>query len=467
LGSQLREQATLGIEGYGELRNSSTSPERLQDELQDFIAPPTSISTDEQPAGPSHPGSPTKGDGTPSIPIDAMQQPESLLGRELVSKFMESVADIHTTVRQIRADIDMTCFHRRVFARLPTQQHTMELILPVLEQIQTHGTLFKTDSFLHLLTQQHIAGPDNCADDPSRWAIVNTFFANSILYRTRNESISGISSTAWSYFKNAFATFPELMIQGEEIAACEAMLAMSMFMLGSSDARTTSQLTASAARLAQALGLNRKDHYSTLDAEVAERHRQVFWVTYILNTEVMHRYGIPSPFKDDVVAVDLPQSGALRHVVGLAVIQSRIYGLLHSNISTHTSDAGPIDAVATISQDLQAWKGTLPEQMQPGSECPGEMLDIPLATLHYAFYSCAVKIHTAVARIMSPGLFTSYEGVLRTDDMNRSAQLTRNLCAASARIMLTVLRRLAPHPFSQLWYVFSTCINFLTLFAEI
>jgi hypothetical protein len=109
-----------------------------------------------------------------------------------------------------------------------------------------------------------------------------------------------------------------------------------------------------------------------------------------------------------------------------------------------------------MSQNLQTWKGTLPEQMQPGSKGSGEMLDIPLATLHYTFYSCAAKIHTAIARIMSPVLFTSFGGVLGAEDTNRSAELTRNLCAASARSILTVLRCLAPQPFSRLWYVLST-----------
>ncbi|KAH8707197.1 fungal-specific transcription factor domain-containing protein [Phaeosphaeriaceae sp. PMI808] len=354
--------------------------------------------------------------------------------------------------------MDMTCFHRRLFARLPSQHHTMELILPVVEQIQSHRTLFKAESFLRLLSQQHIAGHDNCADDPSRWAIVNTFFAKSILYRTSNESINGMSPTAWSYFKNAFAMFPELMIQGEEISACEAILAMSMFTLGSGDARTTSQLTAAAARLAHGLGLHRKDHYPTLDAGVAERHRQVFWVAYVLNTEVMHRYGLPSPFRDDAVAVDLPQDSALRHRAGLAVIQLRIYGLLHSNTSTHTSSVGPLDAVFATYQDLQVWKSMLPEHMQPRGRYSGEMLDIPLATLHYTFYSCVAKIHMIMARLMSPKLFECTKDVLHgMKDMNPSAELTRNLCAASARSILNVLRCLAPHPFFQLWYVETLC----------
>jgi hypothetical protein len=473
LESRLHEQSAPlpnsgeGIDGPGERRNSSTSLERLQDEFPDLIAKSINVSLDEQPAGPYSSGSPTKSDGTPGIPADAMQQAESLLGRELALKFAESVADIGATAQQLRADMDITCFHRRVFARLPAQHHTMELILPVVEQIQPHGALFKTESFLRLLNQQHIAGPDNCADDPSRWAIVNTFFAKSILYRTNNEFASGISSTAWSYFKNAFAIFPELMIQGEEISACEAMLAMSMFMLGSGDARTTSQLTAAAARLAHGIGLHRKDHYPTLDAEVAERHRQVFWAAYVLNTEVMHRYGLPSPFRDDAVAVDLPQDDTLRYVARLAIIQSQIYGLLYSKESTHTSSRGPLDAISATSQDLQDWKSTLPEQMQPRGIYSGEMLDIPLATLHYTFYSCAAKIHTTVARIMSPELFQCTKDVLLgMKYMDRGAELTRNLCAASARSILNVQRCLASHPFYQLWYVYSTCMGLFTLFVK-
>jgi hypothetical protein len=142
LESRLHEQSAPlpnsgeGIDGPGERRNSSTLLERLQDEFPDLIAKSINVSLDEQPAGPYSSGSPTKSDGTPGIPADAMQQAESLLGRELALKFAESVADIGATAQQLRADMDITCFHRRVFARLPAQHHTMELILPVVEQIQ-------------------------------------------------------------------------------------------------------------------------------------------------------------------------------------------------------------------------------------------------------------------------------------------------------------------------------------------
>lgn len=182
----------------------------------------------------------------------------------------------------------------------------------------------------------------------------------------------------------------------------------------------------------------------------------------------MHKYGLPSPFRDDAVAVGLPQDSALRHVAGLAVIQSQIYGLLHSNISTHTSSEGPLDAISATSKDLQVWKSTLPEQMQPRDKYSAEVLDILLATLHYKFYSCAAKIHMTTARLMSPKLFESTKDVLLgIEDMSRSAELTRNLCAASARSTLNVLRCLAPHPFCQLWYVYSTFIHLFILFAKI
>ena len=470
LESQLREQPTRqptpgdDMEESSDPQYSSASSEQFLDEISDFTVNQINVSQDR---GPSGSRSPAKGHG---VPPHVIQQVERALGREIALKFAESMADIQNTAQQLRAGMDTACFHRRVFAKLPAQRHTTELTVLMVSQIQTHGVLFKTESFLQLLNQQHVAGPDNCADDPSRWAIVNAIFAKSILCKTSDDSATGLSSPAWGYFKNAFAMFPELMIQGEELSACEAMLAMSMFMLGSSDARTTSQLTAAAARLVHGLGLHQKGHYLTLDEGVARRHRDVFWVTYILNTEVMHRYGLPSPFGNSTVDVDLPDDSTLRYVAGLAVIQSQIYDLLHLNTSRNPGNYGPLDPVDplfAIYEELQAWKHTLPEHLRPRENYSGETLDTPLATLHYKFYSCTAKIHTAVARLISHGLFEPIKNsFLGTHEKGVIAELSRNLCAGSARDILNILRCLASHHLSQFLYVCRTCNHLLLLFTK-
>lgn len=405
---------------------------------------------------------PAKDEDNHILPTGITGEVETLSSR-LALRLTELGARVSTTQKQIEADLDRSPFHRRIFVQLPTQHNLSDLATPVVEELQLYGVLFTKGSFLHLLDQQYVAGPDNCGDNPSRWAVLSTFFAISILYRTVNSSLEAKSPMSWGYFKNAFAMFPELVIQADALSACEALIIMATFMVCTPDARTTSQLAAASARLVCVLGLHQKDHYLTLDADIAARHRRVFWAAYILNADLTHKYGLLSPFGSDEVSVDLPEDdgidgplsattsihpklsnppGHFRHMAKLAIIQSRIHALLPSDSALETQNSALLDATIALHNDLETWKSTLPERLQPQRHAPEEVSsDMRLAMLHYIYHSCAAKLYTAATHQINLG----------ASSLVYSGGFSRALGAASARAIFSVMHRSSPQPFFQLW----------------
>ncbi|KAH6639898.1 fungal-specific transcription factor domain-containing protein [Boeremia exigua] len=379
-------------------------------------------------------------------------------------------ANLVVPVQQVQADMDGSHVHRRMMTPLPAKHLTAELVQLLVEQSQLHRTLFTAKSLLSLLNQQYTAGSGNCVDDPSRWAVVNSFLASAMLQSTTCNSFQGIFPTAWTYFKNSFAVLPELVVQAAELSACEALLAMAMFMLASADARTTSQLIAAAARLAHGLGMQRRGYYLSTDPVESAQYRHIFWTVYILDVEMMHKYGLPSLLQNGDVHAELRKgeqidgycdrtsldgqssNGISQQRVRLAVIQSKIHTLLMSDKFMQKRSIDLLDDVAAMHQELQTWKNSLPEQMQPGGVSCENPLDMLLAFLHFTYYSSLARVHMAVARILEPDCSDSARDTnLEANQNYLSGKLARAMCAATARATIGVLRQLPLQPFSNLW----------------
>ncbi|CAO2654524.1 Nn.00g112570.m01.CDS01 [Neocucurbitaria sp. VM-36] len=382
-----------------------------------------------------------------------MQPLESSLRRQLLSKLTEFAADITSTSQQIQTDMDRGCFHRRVFARLPPRAHLLDLVQLSLDKLQLHGRLLDMNSFISLVDEQYAAGTDNCTDNPSRWATINSIFASAVLCRMNNDSLSKMSPIAWSYFKNAFAIFPELVIQGMDILACEALLAMAMFTLRTANVRTTLQLASAAARLAHELGLHQSAHYLPLDTATANRHGRVFWTVYVLNTDLMHKSSLPSPFCNGTRAVKFPEDMPefVRLAAELSIIQSRIQALVHLDEPAQ-DNVKVVDALMATYQELLTWKRILPERQQPELQSTAEILDLPLAALHLKYYSSVGKIHMALAILLDSETFPpANDDSIKANSRYPSGKEAKAMCEAAASKTISVLQHLALQPFSQIW----------------
>lgn len=368
---------------------------------------------------------------------------------------------------------------KKVFAYLPPKHHTVCLLQPVIEEIQLHGVFLEEEIVLRQLDEQYIAGPDDCDSDPCRWMTVCSLLGISTLHRTDSKSLAAISSIAWAFFKNAFAMYAELVVRRPAIVSCEALLVMALFMLRTADAGLAAQLTAAAAHIAHMLGLHKQEYYVGLDADVAERHKRILWVVYILNADVTHRYGLPSPLDEETIVIKFPevehyhvfspgddtarlarqhQGGILRQQAIFTVVQLRIHKLLErvsfGRLSMQES-TDLLEAVTKIHQELEEWKSFLPTKTQPDSRaCGTPRLEIPVAMLHYTYLSCISKVSMTAAVLLDLATWNPEMQELQSPASNTTfttSRMARARCAMAARGTLDVLFRLQPQPFTHLW----------------
>ncbi|KAF5236594.1 hypothetical protein FANTH_11205 [Fusarium anthophilum] len=352
-----------------------------------------------------------------------------------------------------RSQLDPSGFRRQVFASVENQFLLQHFVANALDDINLFYPLFTVESFSELLQQQVLAGPRNCDDNPSRWAIINGLIATAIQWKTEPGAHGQLTPIAWGYFKNAFAMFPELLIRGSDIPTCQGLLFIAMFMHGTADARTTSSVTASLARALQAVGLHTTRWYEKLDRTTAEQHMRVFWIAYCIDSDQMMKQGLPSTFGNGI-DLDLPTSGGsgdytlpgtqerinvLRCMAGLAMIQSRISAGLYSQRALKMNSTQVQSAVAELNHQLDLWKMSLPAHIRPtyDSYPSSSQLELPVLLLAIMYYTAAGRINMAANR----------HGHSNNDAFNLLAQVP----IAAARSTLRLIQTMSPPPFSLSW----------------
>jgi hypothetical protein len=256
---------------------------------------------------------------------------------------------------------------------------------------------------------------------------------------------------------------------------------MTLFMLRTADACVAARLAATVAQSVYMLGLHKYERYIHLEANVAERQKTIFWVTYVVNADLAHRYGTPSLLDVDNFDITFPghvyhhvsdhvdrigdliqteQAIYLRRRAVLAVTQLRIHKVLQQALSWNAKrELSDIeDAITAIDKELQAWKNSLPISIQPGfrsHESP--VLEMPIAMLHYIYFSCISKVSMVVVLLACPVVSDSVSEEQRAAELNAcpsSSQLARAACVIAAREILRVQLRLQWQPLTHLWYVF-------------
>ncbi|KAH7147190.1 hypothetical protein B0J13DRAFT_524892 [Dactylonectria estremocensis] len=375
------------------------------------------------------------------------------------------------TTRIIHAQHHMSYFERAIFVRLPPKAHINPFITSALEDVNQVWPLFSPREVLKLVDEQYAAGPSNCDDNPTRWATLNALIAMGVHWKADNKATGELFPISWAYFKNAYGIFPELVMQGADVQACQAILAMALFMQGTADARTFTNLLSAAAQVGQCIGLHLKDVCSASELVEVEKRRRTFWLIYVLQSNASIRFELQAPTSptgslfhlinlDDEVDVDLPnqdpttyacntpsasvRTNLLRHMSTLALIQSTIHRLLYIGSALWKSRDGILQALTQLDNELEAWKLGLPAEFRPTST--PRAVEPGIMQLHFGYYASTWKIHAANNRLqelLAPTSMSSWEP--------RSLLLTSPTPADGARATIWLLQSLPPQPFVFLW----------------
>ena len=140
----------------------------------------------------------------------------------------------------------------------------------------------------------------------------------------------------------------------------------------------------------------------------------------------------------------------LRQRAALAVTQSRIHTLFQRVLSWNLkrNDSDGQAAIKAINEELDALKYSLPEDTQPVSQRNGSPpLEMPLAMLHFIYYSCVCKVSMAVVLLANLMPSSPEPGGQPANDSDASCSdstLARVRCATAARAILNVLFKLQP-----------------------
>lgn len=326
----------------------------------------------------------------------------------------------------------------------------MHFIPYALEDMYEAESLFSTDNLLKLLNDQYSAGLSNCHANPTRWATMNALIATDIHWKADNKAIKELFPMSWAYFKNSFAIFPEIVMNGNGIDSCQAMIAMALFMRGTADARAFTALLSAAAHAIQCNGLHLEDPHGPSDLIDMERRKRFFWAVYVLQCNASLIFDLPAPA--DQLSVELPSQGLvldgcstrlLEYMSTLALIQSRISRCFCPGSALSRNSDKMIQDLVALDTDLEAWRTVLPAEVQPTALA--QVDDLGIIQLQFAYYASTWKIYTAIGRLYNVPLTS-----VKREQSNM--RLSTLLPVYSARATMSLLQRLSQRPLASLWY---------------
>lgn len=189
---------------------------------------------------------------------------------------------------------------------------------------------------------------------------------------------------------------------------------------------------------------------------VAFQIRNLFWVCYLVDKDLVFCTGLPPAIDDSYCDLSLPpdyvptfyspvqgylrpptpmETATFAFDIRLCIIKSRIYTLLYSANSLRQPEAEMEDVIRHVEITLGAWKRSLPTNDQPASigfPCVPRDTGVPLRLLltWIEYYHCASILHLARSHLSHGNVLRIVSGTYDTP-----AELTVPI-EASRRILL-------------------------------
>ncbi|KAH8586014.1 fungal-specific transcription factor domain-containing protein [Bisporella sp. PMI_857] len=283
------------------------------------------------------------------------------------------------------------------------------------------------------------------------------------------------------YFRNACGCFIDLMFKGSNLMALQAICGLAIIQQFYLEPQSIFILSATASRLAYAMGLHHKlDGFGLSQQEVQQRYN-VFWIVYVMDKTIALRFGHPSVMRDDDIGIDLPHQDSLleeysdglkrynmfRYHAELAQLESRVYSELYSVRARSKSKSNRLAAVGELDKALQEWRLALPQEIRPGEPIQyAEEHFIPLAMMQFAYFNCLTTIHRSS---IHHGSWTSDgacndEATSHDPSLNPRVYASYSICLTAARKSIELLnmfdKKYSSGPGNLTWFV--SCYQFST-----
>ncbi|KAK0639200.1 hypothetical protein B0T16DRAFT_462900 [Cercophora newfieldiana] len=307
--------------------------------------------------------------------------------------------------------------------------------------------------------------------------LMNAMIASAIAQKTHPRSISDVAPHSWAFFRNAYAVLPELLMQGDNIRAVQAYVAMVLFTRQSGDARTAARLLGMAIRMFQTIGptigpgcVGNMVCQERPNVEEEERQR-LSLTTFILDMEIAVNTGLPPAHTSDTASsLTGPPTDpdwcdpVFKARLDLAQIQHRITTAL-----TNPTQASLI----ALESDLESWSLRVPPSIRPtwhyqtsfnpttNSDQEQQLklpLPLPVAILHLIYYNSLCMVSWALVRHVTDQLLKSGLPGSAIDCFAISDRTShhRNVARTTARAVLHTMSHfpnLVSSSYPDLWRV--------------
>ena len=382
--------------------------------------------------------------------------------------------DDHCLSNPWKGSIVRDVFSRRIFKELPPKSIAIVLVDEAFKSFNATFPIFDAQSFLQLLRNHY---SESGSSDPGCWACINVVFALAHRFRAmRTLEAENENSAACGYMQNALAVISELTMLHNSLPAVQALLGMTIVLQGTPNPRLCSVLIAACIRLAQTMGLHRKNQDQTLtEAEIEER-KNVFWIAYSIDRDISLRTGQPPAQDDDDMDVDLPTGRTLygsqvaplnrngneldtfnffSAQIGLAIIQGQIYKKLYSVKGTHQSEVQQLVAVQELDSMLADWRSSVPMDFEDDTitslQLPISPELLHMIILRFSYVNCLITVHRPFPWSSSPRPNSSNPPLDPALGV-QNALSPESICIVEARKTIRLIQ-ITPHgDYASAWY---------------
>ncbi|GLA83020.1 hypothetical protein AtubIFM56815_007211 [Aspergillus tubingensis] len=299
---------------------------------------------------------------------------------------------------------------RRIFEPLPCKDTTVQLVREYFATFNQAIPLFEEGSFMRSVDRQYSWNPDNNA---SWWISLNIALA--ISYRERAHASSDPSDNwrkSLGHVKNALNAVVDVFLRNTDIAAVQGLLGLALYFQGTPNPQALLMFAAAAMRLAQSIGLHRENGSGA--SPEAEHRRRVYWIAFILDSDISIRVGRP-PVQDledydthlptenppdgrGILTIDGIRMNYFRLLAQLAQIQQLVYKKLYTVTVRRESSDDVIERIKSCEDALLSWKKTLHSRLQPQRRfsCKPTYFLQHVLRLHFAYNCCYSNLYQHV-----------------------------------------------------------------------
>ena len=362
-------------------------------------------------------------------------------------------------------------FQRRVYRPLPPKPEALSLLQDYFANFNCIFPVFHEPTFMAMVDRHYGGQP---YESSGWWASLNVALAIAHRLRVMSKLVpEEEDQKAWGYLKNALAVMTELTIRNTDLLSVQALLGMSLFLMGTPNPQPSFFLVAAAIRLAHSIGLHKRGSTFGLRKSEAEQRKRVFWIAYMLDMDTCLRSGRPPSQDDDDMNVELPtedpednignipladgkgKMNIFRTMCRFAVIASKVYRRLYSVKASKQSDGELLNTIGDLDKELEDWKDSIPIDFRPEHEIKASHtpLILHVVVLHFAYYNCLTTIHRMSVH---HGYWTSrlsdyaIQG-LNVRPLNPRVFSSAALCVSAARASIHLIKYIPQGDFDCVW----------------